>query len=109
MSSALVRRVITAVIPRNAASCVPARGYAKRGLHPRLYPLTVVRSDGSTLTVETTSPEPSGHLFLVEDLHNSPPWVPKDEAVQREATGEVAKFAERFQNKGFQIPGMPAE
>eukprot|EP00052_Salpingoeca_macrocollata_P031135 m.322096 g.322096 ORF g.322096 m.322096 type:complete len:92 (-) comp26379_c0_seq1:19-294(-) len=86
------------------ASCIrlaPLVRHYRKGIHPRLYDVTVVHSNGSTFTLKMT--KNLGIVKLTEDIHNSFPWVPQQEF---DITGQVSRFEKKHAKHKFKIPGQ---
>eukprot|EP01136_Pigoraptor_vietnamica_P015416 Opistho-1_new@58566 len=66
-------------LPLRTHACV--RTYM-RGIHPRLYRVTVVNTDGSSNVMRLPRDIPV--LRLVDDMRNSLPWTPGSDVVNRD-------------------------
>jgi ribosomal protein L31 len=62
---------------------------------PHLFYQTVVQSDGSTITIKTSSPRPI--LTMTKDTRNHPLWNPKQRKVIDESA-EITRFNQRYGN-----------
>ena len=65
--------------------------------HPETFPQTVILSDGSSVTLSTTTPKAS--IKLTKDTRNSPLWNPSLTKI-KEASGELSRFEKRFGDLG---------
>jgi ribosomal protein L31 len=65
---------------------------------PHLFYQTIVQSDGSTLTIKTSSPRPI--LTMTKDTRNHPLWNPKNRAIIDESA-EITRFNQRYGNLGL--------
>ncbi|BFZ56649.1 hypothetical protein PYCC9005_003696 [Savitreella phatthalungensis] len=74
-----------------------------KAYRPQLFTQTVILSDGSTVSRMTTSPRSS--VRLTRDIRNNPLWNPSSASgVQREETGRLARFRDRFAGYGAPAP-----
>jgi ribosomal protein L31 len=62
-------------------------------VNPRLFQLTTIHSDGSSIRFQTTSPKPI--LYLTKDTLNNSLWVPSSTVID-DQLGELKKFNKRF-------------
>ncbi|BFZ60813.1 hypothetical protein YB2330_001865 [Saitoella coloradoensis] len=99
-----VKRAATS--PMLSSTCQQTRTYAvQRTALPRLFPQTLVLSNGATVTRMTTSPKPS--YRLVRDNRNNPLWNPHMNLANRsDESGRTALFQARY---GFDFGGAEEE
>ncbi|MFV9875228.1 MAG: 50S ribosomal protein L31 [Rickettsiales endosymbiont of Dermacentor nuttalli] len=67
---------------------------AKKGIHPKYKPFTIVRMDGSKF--ETKSASEADHLSLDVDFQNHPAWSGGVSSQINQKSTTVAKFNKRF-------------
>ena len=73
-----------------AALCV------RRGKHPRMFPVRVVASDGSTFTIASTLPMTT--LKLHDDRFSHPEFTEGKEVSDAKRGGRIGKFISRYQS-----------
>eukprot|EP00049_Salpingoeca_infusionum_P016988 m.351414 g.351414 ORF g.351414 m.351414 type:complete len:114 (+) comp16241_c0_seq1:8487-8828(+) len=76
----------------------------KKGIHPPLFEVKVVGSNGSTMTINQTMARP-GYFFMKDDVYNTAPWDPTGNAM-RDTDGRVAMFERKLeeQEHSFVLP-----
>eukprot|EP00042_Codosiga_hollandica_P022741 m.86162 g.86162 ORF g.86162 m.86162 type:complete len:102 (-) comp50907_c0_seq2:73-378(-) len=87
---------------RPCALTLSAVRHYKKGIHPRMYDVQVIYTNGATDTVRRT--KPMDPIRLTEDVYNSAPWV-TDPNLVVDQSGQLSKFKKRYGGSTFKVPG----
>ncbi|KAJ1910950.1 hypothetical protein IWQ60_005713 [Tieghemiomyces parasiticus] len=73
---------------------VTKKRYTGPTTHPQVFNQRVTLTDGSTITLRTTSPRPQ--IKLTKDTRNHPLWNPEFASAATDDTTHIEKFSDKF-------------
>eukprot|EP01147_Barroeca_monosierra_P000980 gene980-4224_t len=75
----------------------------KAGIHPPIYYVQTVATNGAVIDLPRTAKPNEKLIFLQEDIFNTAPWDPTAEVV-KDTGGQVAKFNMKMDEDDFIVP-----